>query len=194
MQNLLGRSLLAATLVVADILVASPARAQSQAGAAMAAAPAVGAIAPDFKAVATDSSGKQMPVSLAALRGKVVVLAFYPLDRSQGCTAELSKFRDEYATLFGDGVVVLPASVDSLASHASWAKDAHFPFALIADPSGDLAREYASAAPNRKYFNRTVYVIGRDGTVTYEDLRFGALSQDAYDKLAAAIKTAKSAM
>ncbi len=194
MQNLLGRSLLGATLVVADLLVASPARAQSQAGAAMAAAPAVGAIAPDFKAVATDSTGKQIPVSLAALRGKVVVLAFYPLDRSQGCTAELSKFRDEYATLFGDGVVVLPASVDSLASHVSWAKDAHFPFALIADPSGDLAREYASAAPNRKYFNRTVYVIGRDGKVTYEDLRFGALSQDAYDKLAAAIKTAKSAM
>jgi thioredoxin-dependent peroxiredoxin len=198
MQNPLGRSLFATALVVAEILVASPARAQAQAGATMsaapAAAPAVGATAPDFKAVATDSTGQEIPVSLAALRGKVVVLAFYPLDRSQGCTAELSKFRDEYATLFGDGVVVLPASVDSLASHAGWAKESHFPFAMIADPSGDLAREYASAASNRKYFNRTVYVIGRDGKISYEDLRFGALSQDAYDKLAAAIKTAKSTM
>ena len=44
----------------------------------------------------------------------------------------MSKFRDEYATLFGDGVVVLPTSVDSLASHAGWARDAHFPFAMIA--------------------------------------------------------------
>src|SRR5512142_3058047 len=143
MQNPLGRSLFATALVVAEILVASPARAQSQAGATMAAAPApapaVGATAPDFKAVATDSTGKEIPVSLASLRGKVVVLAFYPLDRSTGCTAELSKFRDEYKTLFGDGVVVLPTSVDTLASHAAGAKDAHLPFEMIADPKSELA-------------------------------------------------------
>ena len=83
--------------------------------------------------------GKAIPVSLSSLRGKVVVLAFYPLDRSTGCTAELSKFRDEYATLFGSGVVVLPTSVDSLGSHASWAKESHFPFAMIADTKGELA-------------------------------------------------------
>ena len=75
--------------------------------------PAAGEAAPDFTAQMTDSTGKTMTVSLSSLRGKVVVLAFYPLDRSQGCTAELKKFRDEYKTLFGDGVVVLPTSVDT---------------------------------------------------------------------------------
>ena len=70
--------------------------------------PAAGEAAPDFTAQATDSTGKAMTVSLSSMRGKVVVLAFYPADRSTGCTAEMKKFRDEYKTLFGDGVVVLP--------------------------------------------------------------------------------------
>ena len=154
--------------------------------------PAVGDAAPDFSATATDSTGKAIPVSLSSMRGKVVVLAFYPLDRSTGCTAELSKFRDEYATLFGDGVVVLPASVDSLASHASWAKEAHFPFAMIADPKSDVATKYGSQGAGRPTFRRTVFVIGRDGKIAYSDTRFNALAQDGYDKLTAAIKSAKA--
>jgi thioredoxin-dependent peroxiredoxin len=159
---------------------------------AAAAFPVIGDMAPDFTATATDSTGIAIPVSLKALRGKVVVLAFYPLDRSQGCTAELSKFRDEYTSLFGDGVVVLPASVDSLQSHSSWAKDAHFPFAMIADTKSDVATKYGSQGGARPYFRRTVFVIGKDGKITYEDTRFNALAQDGYDKLTAAIKAAKS--
>jgi peroxiredoxin Q/BCP len=152
----------------------------------------VGQAAPDFTATATDSSGRAIPVSLAQYRGKVLVLAFYPLDRSQGCTIELTKFRDEYKTFFGEGTVVLPASVDSLASHASWAKDAHFPFAMIADTAGVLAKEYGSAAEGRKYFRRTTFVIGKDGKLAYADLRFNPSSQDSYDKLQAAIKAAQA--
>jgi peroxiredoxin Q/BCP len=154
--------------------------------------PAVGTAAPDFSASATDSSGKAIPVSLSSMHGKVVVLAFYPLDRSSGCTAELTKFRDEYASLFGDGVVVLPASVDSLGSHASWAKEAHFPFAMIADTKSELATKYGSQGAGRPYFKRTVFVIGKDGKIAYTDTRFNALAQDGYDKLTAAIKTAKA--
>lgn len=154
--------------------------------------PAAGDMAPDFTATATDSTGKSIPVSLKSLRGKVVVLAFYPADRSSGCTAELSKFRDEYTALFGDGVVVFPTSVDSLQSHASWAKDAHFPFAMIADTKSDLATKYGSQGGARPYFKRTVFVIGKDGKIAYEDTRFNALAQDGYDKLTAAIKAAKS--
>jgi peroxiredoxin len=185
-----------AALALTSITAVHSLRAQAPAGAPAAApaapiGPAVGEAAPDFAATATDSTGKTIPVSLSGMRGKVVVLAFYPLDRSSGCTAELTKFRDEYKTLFGDGVVVLPTSVDTLASHASWAKDSHFPFAMIADPTAAVATKYASAVTGRKYFNRTVYVIGRDGKVAYADGRFGALNQDAYDKLAAAIKAAK---
>jgi peroxiredoxin Q/BCP len=156
------------------------------------ASPSVGAPAPDFTATATDSSGRTIPLSLSSLRGKVVVLAFYPADRSTGCTAEMNKFRDEYATLFGDGVVVLPTSVDSLASHASWAKDAHFPFAMIADPTSALATKYGSQGAARPYFRRTVFVISKDGKLTYADTRFNALAQAGYDSLAANIKRARA--
>jgi len=155
------------------------------------ASPAIGDAAPDFTSTATDSTGKAIPVSLSSLRGKVVVLAFYPLDRSNGCTAELSKFRDEYAALFGKDVIVLPTSVDSLESHASWAKESHFPFALIADTKGEVATKYGSQGVVRPTFRRTVFVIGKDGKVAYADTRFNALAQDGYDKLAAAIKTAR---
>jgi len=184
-------SLLRASLIATTVFAATAA-AQAPAGAPAAPpTPAVGDAAPDFSATATDSTGKAIPVSLAQLRGKVVVLAFYPLDRSTGCTAELSKFRDEYKNLFGDGVVVFPTSIDTLASHASWAKDAHFPFAMIADPKSELATKYGAQGGARPFFRRSVYVIGKDGKIAYAAPRFDALAQDGYDKLSAAIKTAK---
>lgn len=181
-------ALLASFALSATVAAQTPA---GQPAPAAPATPAAGEAAPDFTASATDSTGKAMTVSLASLRGKVVVLAFYPLDRSTGCTAELTKFRDEYKALFGDGVVVLPASIDSLGSHSSWAKEAHFPFALIADTKSDLATKYGSQGGARPYFRRTVFVIGKDGKIAYAEPRFNALAQDGYDKLAAAIKTAK---
>jgi len=178
------------SFVVAGIAGAQAPAAQSAASAAPA-FPAAGEAAPDFTATATDSTGKAIPVSLSSLRGKVVVLAFYPLDRSSGCTAELSKFRDEYGALFGPGVVVLPTSIDSLGSHAGWAKESHFPFALIADTKGDVATKYGSQGAGRPYFKRTVFVIGKDGKIVYADTKFNALAQEGYDKLTAAIKSAK---
>jgi peroxiredoxin Q/BCP len=189
-------SLRTALIVAAVSTVAAvrPGVASAQAQQAMAAPnfPAMGEAAPNFSATATDSSGKAMPVSLAAMRGKVVVLAFYPLDRSQGCTIELTKFRDDYKSLFGEGVVVLPTSIDSVQSHASWAKDAHFPFAMIADPKGDVANKYASQPAAGKYFRRTIFVVGKDGKIAYVDGRFNVQSQDAWDKLATEIQKAKA--
>lgn len=185
------RTIFRTALLLTAIATTASAQQAAQAGQAAANFPAVGADAPDFSATATDSTGKAIPVSLAKLRGKVVVLAFYPGDRTQGCTAELSKFRDEYTSLFGEGVVVFPTSIDSLGSHASWAKDAHFPFAMIADTKSELATKYGSQGGQRPNFRRTVFVIGKDGKVSYADTRFNALAQDGYDKLAAEIKRAK---
>ena len=157
-------------------------------------APAVGEQAPEFTAAWADASGtKSKPVTLSGLRGKVVVLAFYPLDRSSGCTIELNKFRDDYATLFGDGVVALPISIDTLESHTSWAKEAHFPFSMIADPKGELATKYGSFRPGAKYFGRTIFVIGKDGKIAYESMRFNVQAQDQWDTLAQEIKKAKGA-
>ena len=183
------RSTLRTSLLLIALSTAG-AGAQTQAG-ATANFPAVGEAAPEFSATATDSTGKQIPVSLKAMRGKVVVLAFYPGDRTRGCTAELTKFRDEYGAMFGEGVVVLPTSIDSLGSHASWAKDAHFPFAMIADQQSELAKKYGSQGAARPNFQRTVFVIGKDGKIMYTDTKFNALAQDGYDKLTAEIKKAK---
>jgi thioredoxin-dependent peroxiredoxin len=192
-MNRAFRMSLAGAFVVGAAAVAHAQAAPAQSGqpAAAPAFPATGDMAPDFTATATDSTGKTIPVSLQSLRGKVVVLAFYPADRSSGCTAELSKFRDEYKSLFGDGVVVFPTSVDSLGSHSSWAKDAHFPFAMIADTKSEVATKYGSQGAARPFFRRTVFVIGKDGKIAYEDTRFNALAQDGYDKLTAAIAAAK---
>jgi peroxiredoxin Q/BCP len=121
----------------------------------------------------------------------VVVLAFYPKDRTGGCTAELSKFRDEFATLFGDGVTVLPVSLDGVASHAGWAADMRLPFGLVADSSGAIAARYGSIDAGKPYANRTVFVVGRDGRVAWRELRFGALDEHAYQALAGAVAAAR---
>ena len=135
---------LSAALAALVAVSESPAFAQTTA-ATVPAAPEVGQMAPDFTLPWADSSGTRgAPVKLSDLRGKVVVIAFYPQDRTQGCTIEMTRFRDEYKTLFGENVVVLPISGDSLASHHSWAKDMKFPFALVSDVGLKTAELYGS--------------------------------------------------
>ena len=188
--------------IAALLIVASTASAQSGSypaptGAAPAAQPApppppseidIGKIAPDFAMQWADSSGAiAKPLRLRDLRGKVVVLAFYPADRSSGCTAELTKFRDEYSKLFGEGVVVVPISSDSIASHSSWSKEMGFPFALGSDPDLTVAKQYGSWTAPRKTASRTVFVIGRDGTILWRNLKFPALNEAAYTELASEV-------
>ena len=152
----------------------------------------VGKIAPDFTLDVADASGPiARPVKLSDLRGKVVVLAFYPADRSSGCTAELTKFRDEYATLFGEGTVVLPISNDNIDTHASWAKDMKFPFALGADTELLVAKQYGSWNQTRNNASRTVYVIGKDGRILWRNLKFPALNESAYTELASEVAKAR---
>lgn len=188
------------------LLIAGIATAQTPAPATTAQAPAaqpaaappppevdIGKVAPDFTVEWADAKGPiSKPLKLSELRGKVVVLAFYPLDRSSGCTAELTKFRDEYATLFGDGVVVVPISVDSIGSHVSWASDMKFPFALGSDPQLVVAKQYGSSNPARPFASRTVFVIGKDGKILWRNLKFPALNETAYTELAAEVAKARN--
>lgn len=185
---------------LAATVASVPAKAQNPAAPAAAAVtppapPAeieVGRIAPDFTIQVADSAGiRAEPVRLSSLRGKVVVLAFYPADRSSGCTHQLTKFRDEYAKMFGAGTVVLPISVDSASTHASWAAEMKFPFALGVDSNLSLAKQYGSWAPGRTTSTRTVFVIGKDGTILWRNLRFPALSENAYSELAAEVAKAQ---
>ena len=180
------------------LAVAAPLAAQgTQQGAAPAApaavAPAVGETAPDFTLPWADGNGtKSEPVTLSKLRGQVVVLAFYPADFTGGCTIEMTKFRDEYKTMFGDGVTVIPISHDSLSTHTRWVNDKSFPFALASDTTGDVAKQYASFNATRpRSFSRTVYVIGKDGKIAWASQRFNVNAQVGYDDLAAAVAAAK---
>ncbi len=151
----------------------------------------IGRIAPDFTVSVADSAGiRGTPVRLSDLRGKVVVLAFYPADRSSGCTFQMTKFRDEYEKLFGNETVVLPISVDSLSTHASWAAEMKFPFALGSDTDLAIAKQYGSTAPGRTSSTRTVFVIGKDGRILWMSLRFIALNEGAYAELAEAVARA----
>ena len=204
MRPALHRLALAATLVAgtASVSLAQQAAQQSagpSAGAAPAAAtttaPAVGQPAPDFTLPSVDASGaRTTPFTLSALRGKVVVLAFYPKDRTGGCTAELTKFRDEFTSIFGPNagkdVVVVPISADGVASHQSWTKESNYPFALVADTALTAVTAYGSRMEQAPLAQRTVFVIGRDGRVKYRNLKFNALSQAAYDELKAAVAAA----
>ena len=195
-----SRKIPAFAAVLAAISIAPAAFAQATPATPPAAQPALpppaeietGRIAPDFTIQVADSAGvRATPVTLSGLRGKVVVLAFYPADRSSGCTFQLTKFRDEYDKLFGGETVVLPISVDSLATHASWAAEMKFPFALGTDTDLSLAKQYGSWAPGRTTSTRTVFVIGRDGTILWRNLRFPALNENAYVELAAEVARAR---
>ena len=119
------------------------------------------------------------------------MLAFYPKDRTSGGTAELTRCRDEHATIFGDGVVVLPVSVDPDTTHASWARKMSFPFALVAEPDLASAERYVSRLAGGPMAARTVYAIGRDGRGTFRDPKFNALSENACTTLAAEASKAR---
>jgi Peroxiredoxin len=152
----------------------------------------IGRVAPDFTLPWADSIGpRKAPVTLSSLKGKVVVLAFYPGDRTSGCTAELTKFRDEYGKMFGSNTVVIPISVDSIPSHASWAQEMKFPFALASDTQLSVADQYGSHNPARTFASRTVFVIGKDGKILWRNLKFGALNEGAYTDLAAEVAKAQ---
>src|SRR5689334_16694112 len=91
--------------------------------------PEVGDPAPDF----TLPDAESTPVHLADLRGKRVVLYFYPKDDTPGCTTEACSFRDAWQELEADGVVVLGISKDSPKSHQKFARKYGLPFTLLAD-------------------------------------------------------------
>src|SRR4029077_15195019 len=94
----------------------------------------VGEKAPDFT-MPTDGNGS---VSLSKLRGKPVVLYFYPKDDTTGCTAEACGFRDTFPDYGKTGAVVFGVSRDSVASHDKFKKKHGLPFILASDADGKV--------------------------------------------------------
>ena len=128
----------------------------------------VGEKAPDFTAV-TDTGAE---ISLSSLRGKKVVLYFYPRDNTPGCTTEACDFRDRAEALAAKDAVVLGVSTDTVASHEKFKAKHALPFTLLADPERELVNAYGVYQEKKQYGRsfmgtvRTTFVIDPGGTIT----------------------------
>lgn len=185
------------TLVLAAALVAAaPLAGQDSAAggpaASLVSGPREGDRAPDFSLPwgSADGPGGAQWFSLTSQRGKVVVLAFYPRDFTSGCTAEMRTFAEQYAEMFGEGVVVVGISTDSVETHVRFAQSLGLPFRLLSDQNLSVARAWGSAGDQGSN-RRTVFVVDPRGKVTYADRQFGALDPKAYERLKAAVQEAK---
>lgn len=123
-----------------------------------------GKTAPDFSLA--DQDGQT--VKLSALKGRTVVLYFYPKDDTEVCTREACAFRDARADYEQAGAKVIGISPDTVKSHRKFATKYELPFTLLADPDAAVCRRYdvwkEKSMFGRKYMGveRTTFVIGPD--------------------------------
>ncbi|MFY1694128.1 redoxin domain-containing protein [Solwaraspora sp. WMMA2101] len=109
---------------------------------------------------------------LASLRGRPVVLLFYPADDSPVCAAQLAGCTAALAQFDRYGAVLLGLSVDGYRSHRALAQRQGIGFPLLSDsvPRGAVARRYGVYQPQGAVAGRAVFVLDRDGVVTYTHL------------------------
>jgi len=182
-------SIAGATLfaIACFVVVASGVRADEKRAETTAAAPKVGEAAPDFKLpYATQEQIYFKPeerMSLSSMRGKNVILAFYPADWSGGCTKEVCTLRDTFAELAKLNANVLAVSGDYVFSHHEWAKFHKLQFPLLSDHDHKVARAYGSYNEAFGFNNRTVFLIDKEGVVRYSNLEFKAGDANDYSRL-----------
>jgi thioredoxin-dependent peroxiredoxin len=127
----------------------------------------IGDKAPDFT-LPTDGGGK---LTLSKLRGRKVVLYFYPKDDTSGCTAEACGFRDNFPKFGKLDATVIGISRDSVASHDKFKQKYDLPFSLAADEKGEVCERYGvwveKSMYGRKYMGieRSTFLIDEKGVV-----------------------------
>jgi peroxiredoxin Q/BCP len=116
---------------------------------------AEGAKAPDFTLLAHDGT----KLKLSSLRGRPVVLYFYPKDDTPGCTREACGFRDAKVKLARHGAVVLGVSRDGPESHASFRAKHKLPFRLLCDPDHAVAEKYGAWREKTLYGKKSLGIV-----------------------------------
>jgi thioredoxin-dependent peroxiredoxin len=119
-----------------------------------------GTPAPDF--TLPDQDGTQ--VSLASLRGKNVVLVFYPGDDTPGCTKQLCEFRDHWGSAKNKNTLVFGVNPQGAKSHTKFIGKYKLPFPLLVDQGQTMGEAYQTKGLIVK---RTVYLIGPDGVIRF---------------------------
>ena len=147
------------------------------------AVPAVGVVAPDFTLPST--SGEK--VTLSALRGKPVLLAFFPLAFSGTCTAELCEMRDDHDKFTGRGVTVLPISVDHTYSLKEYKAKYNMHVDLLSDFHRDVSRMYGVLFDDKFFSKRAYFLIDARGVIRWEHVEENSSERRQDSEILAAI-------
>lgn len=123
----------------------------------------VGRKVPDFSAASTGGE-----VRLSSLKGRKLVLFFYPKDNTPGCTTQACEFRDNIFAFRSAGAVILGISVDDVASHEAFAKEHGLPFPILADSTKAVAKSYGvlyKAMGVMEVARRDTFIIDPQGRI-----------------------------
>jgi peroxiredoxin Q/BCP len=142
---------------------------------------AVGEMAPDF--ALQDDHGKT--VRLSDLRGKRVVVYFYPMDDTPGCTMQACGFRDSYPQIAERNAVVLGISPDDSSSHQAFKTKFDLPFTLLVDSDHKVADAYGVWNEERGYPTRSQFVVDESGRLV--DVQVPVKAQESAERALAAL-------
>ncbi|NMC11938.1 MAG: thioredoxin-dependent thiol peroxidase [Chloroflexi bacterium] len=143
--------------------------------------------APDFSLL--DDNGEN--VTLSSLRGKKVILYFYPKDDTPGCTTEACHFRDDYAEYEKLGAKIIGVSPNTVQSHGKFKSKYQLPFTLLADPDHKVCETYGVWG-RKKYMGkefdgvfRTTFLIDQNGVIekVYKNVKPEPHSRELLDEL-----------
>ena len=149
--------------------------------------PQEGAAAPDF----TLRDGDAAEWRLSDHRGQIVVLLFYPGDETPICTRQMCSVRDRWEDYAATGAEVVGISTNSVESHRSFAEHHDLPLRLLADTERKVADMYGAQSLIPGKVARSVFVIDRNGLITYRDVRPLGLFRPKDDDTIAAIRAAQ---